>query len=153
MKTLESIIAKHPFFEGLEQPYLELITGCAANHVIKAGEYLFKEGEEARQFFVVREGTLRLLVHMPVGDEVILQTIHSGEIVGWSWLFPPYRWHFTGRATTELRVLVFDGECLRNKCEADHGFGYEFMKRFSRIMMERMQATRLQLIDLYQVRG
>lgn len=153
MKTLESIIAKHPFFEGLDRPYLELITGCAANRVFKAGDFLFREGEEAREFFVIREGTLRLIVQMPASEEVVLQTIHSGDVVGWSWLFPPYRWHFTGRAATEVRVLVFDGECLRNKCEADHGFGYEFLKRFSRITIERLQATRLQLIDLYQVRG
>ena len=152
MKTLESIVAKHPFFDGLQPAYLELITGCAANHVIKAGEFLFHEGEEAQQFFVIREGTLKLLVQMPAAGEIILQTIHSGEIVGWSWLFSPYRWHFSSRAATELRVLTFDGACLRQKCDADTGFGYEFMKRFSRIMMERLQATRLQLIDLYQVR-
>lgn len=153
MKTLESIVAKHPFFEGLDQSYLELITGCASNHVIKGGEFLFEEGKEADHFYVIREGTLRLLVQMPAAGEIVLQTIHSGEIVGWSWLFQPYRWHFSGRAATELRILAFDAACLRQKCDSDTGFGYEFMKRFSRIMMERLQASQLRLIDLYQVRG
>jgi CRP-like cAMP-binding protein len=153
MKTLESIVAKHPFFEGLEHPYLELITGCASNLVFKPDSILFREGEEATQFFSIREGTLKLGVHVPGQGEIVLQTIHAGEIVGWSWLFPPYRWHFTGRAANEVRTLAFDGACLRRKCDADPGLGYEFLKRFSRIMMERLQATRLQLIDMYQVRG
>ncbi|MBK8033033.1 MAG: cyclic nucleotide-binding domain-containing protein [Anaerolineae bacterium] len=151
MKTLEPIIAKHPFFAGLQPTYLELITGCASNQIIKSGELLFHEGEQADHFYVIREGTLKLMVQMPAAGEVTLQTIHSGEIVGWSWLFPPYRWHFSGRAATELRVLAFDAACLRQKCETDTGFGYEFLKRFSHIMMERLQATRIQLIDLYQV--
>jgi CRP-like cAMP-binding protein len=153
MKTLESIVAQHPFFNGLAQPYLTLITGCASNVVIKPGELLFREGEEATQFFTIRTGILKLGVLVPGQGEIVFQTIHEGEIVGWSWMFPPYRWHFTGRAATELRVLAFDARCLLQKCEADSGFGYEFMKRFSRIMMERIQATRLQLIDMYQTRG
>jgi CRP/FNR family cyclic AMP-dependent transcriptional regulator len=151
MKTLEPILAKHPFFEGLEQRYLELLTGCASNMHFKAGETLFKEGDEARQFFVIREGIVRLEVFAPGQGEITIQTVDANDIVGWSWLFPPYRWHFSGRATTPLRVIALDGECLRGKCEQDHSLGYEFLKRFSHIMMDRLQATRLQLLDLYQV--
>lgn len=153
MKTLASIVSKHPFFDGLAQPHLELLAGCASNRVIKAGEVLFSEGEDAQQFFAIRTGTLKLGVHVPGRGEVVLQTIHEGEILGWSWLFPPYRWHFTGRAVSEVRALAFDAACLRQKCDTDSGLGYEFMKRFSRIMLERFQATRLQLIDMYQVHG
>jgi CRP-like cAMP-binding protein len=153
MKTLESIVAEHPFFEGLNQSYLALISGCAFNMVTRSGEFLFREGEDAQQFFVIREGTLKLGVMVPGQGHIPLETIHSGEIVGWSWLFPPYRWMFSALAATDLRVLAFDAECLRRKCDEDPSFGYEFMKRFSRIMMTRLQATRLQLIDLYQVRG
>jgi CRP-like cAMP-binding protein len=149
-KTLEPILADHPFFEGLSQPYIELITGCASNMHLKAGEYLFREGEDAKQFFVVREGMITLQVFMPGVGPITIQTVGEGDVVGWSWLFPPYRWHFTGQATTSVRVIALDGECLRKKCDEDHSLGYEFLKRFSRIMLERLQATRLQLLDMYK---
>jgi CRP-like cAMP-binding protein len=151
MKTLEGILAKHPFFEGLEPRYMELLTGCAMNMRYKAGDIIFREGEAAQQFFIIREGIVRLEVYAPGQGEMTIQTVSDGDVLGWSWLFPPYRWHFTGRATTPLRVIALDGECLRGKCEQDHSLGYEFLKRFSHIMMDRLQATRLQLLDLYQV--
>ncbi|MBL8162767.1 MAG: cyclic nucleotide-binding domain-containing protein [Anaerolineae bacterium] len=151
MKTLEPILAKHPFFAGLQPHYLELVTGCASNMHFKAGETIFQEGDEAKQFFIIREGTLRLQVFAPGQGEISIQTLESGDVVGWSWLFPPHRWHFTGRATSALRVIALDGQCLYTKCEQDHGLGYEFLKRFSHIMMDRLQATRLQLLDLYKV--
>jgi CRP-like cAMP-binding protein len=152
MRTLESILAKHPFFEKLDQSYLEVVTGCASNIRFKAGDYLFREGEAAQQFFVIREGTIQLETFVPGQGAMPIETIHEGDVVGWSWLFPPYRWHFSGRAMTPLRAIALDGECLRGKCEEDQVMGYELMKRFSRIMLERLQATRLQLIDLYKVR-
>ena len=151
MKTLEPILAKHPFFAGLEPHYLELLTGCASNVRFKAGDTLFKEGDEAEQFFIIREGIVRLEVFAPGQGEITIQTVGSGDVVGWSWLVPPYRWHFTGRATNPVRVIALDGQCLRGKCEQDHSLGYEFLKRFSHIMLDRLQATRLQLLDLYQV--
>jgi CRP/FNR family cyclic AMP-dependent transcriptional regulator len=151
MKTLEPILAKHPFFEGLEERYLDVITGCASNIRFKAGEYLFREGEDALKFFVIREGMVQLETFIPGQGAIPIETIHEGEVLGWSWLFPPYRWHYSGHAMAALRAIALDGECLRGKCEKDHDLGYELMKRFSRIMMGRLQATRLQLIDLYQV--
>jgi CRP/FNR family cyclic AMP-dependent transcriptional regulator len=151
MKTLEPILAKHPFFAGLEPRYMELLTGCASNVRYKAGDILFREGEAAQQFFVIREGIVRLEVYAPGQGEITIQTVDEGDVLGWSWLFPPYRWHFTGRATTPVRALALDGECLRGKCEQDHSLGYEFLKRFSHIMLDRLQATRLQLLDLYRV--
>jgi CRP/FNR family transcriptional regulator, cyclic AMP receptor protein len=151
MTTLEPILAKHPFFESLDEHYLNIITGCASNVRFKPGDYLFREAEDAHQFFVIREGMVQLEIFMPGRGPIILETIHEGEVLGWSWLFPPYRWHYSGHATTALRAIALDGACLRGKCEADHDLGYELMKRFSHIMVDRLQATRLQLIDLYQV--
>lgn len=148
-KTLEPILEKHPFFAGLDERYLELLTGCATNLRFKPGEYLFREGDEAKQFFVIREGTVALEIFVPGTGPKKIQTLEDGDVVGWSWLFPPYTWHFSGRAAAPLRALVLDGKCLRDKCEEDHDLGYEFQKRVSRIVVERLQATRLQLLDLY----
>lgn len=151
MKTLEPLLAKHPFLEGLAPHYLELLTGCASNLRFKTGDILFHEGEEADRFFIIREGIIRLEVFAPGRGAIPIETVDAGDIVGWSWLFPPYRWHFTARVVAPLRVIALDGECLRGKCDQDHTLGYEFLKRFSRIMLDRLQATRLQLLDLYQM--
>ncbi|HVU13041.1 MAG TPA: cyclic nucleotide-binding domain-containing protein [Phototrophicaceae bacterium] len=148
-KTLEPLLEKHPFFAGLDQAYLEVLTGCASNLRFRSGEYLFREGDEAKQFFVIREGAVALEVFVPGAGAVTIQTVEEGDVVGWSWLFPPYRWHFSGRVASPLRVLALDGKCLRDKCEQDHDLGYELLKRFSGIMLDRLQATRVQLLDLY----
>lgn len=151
MNTLEPLLAKHPFFQGLDPEYLRLITGCASNIRMNAGEFLFREGEDADRFFVIREGSVKLELFAGGRGPVTIQTIPENEIVGYSWLFPPYRWVFSGRAVTPVRLFVFDGLCLRGKCDDDPKLGYELMKRFSRMMMGRLQAARLQLLDLYNV--
>jgi hypothetical protein len=70
-------------------------------------------------------------------------------VIGWSWLFPPYRWHFDGRALSSVRATSFDGACLRGKCDQDPALGYELMKRFARVFSERLRGTRLRLLDVY----
>ena len=80
---------------------------------------------------------------------ITVQTVREGDVLGWSWLFPPYRWHFGARTLQTTRALAFDGKCLRGKCENDHDLGYELFRRFSQVITERLEATRLQLLDLY----
>jgi len=70
-------------------------------------------------------------------------------VLGWSWLFPPYRWHFDAHATTVVRATAFDGTCLRGKCDADPALGYELTSRFAQTLIERLQWTRLRLLDVY----
>ncbi|MBK8025279.1 MAG: cyclic nucleotide-binding domain-containing protein [Chloroflexi bacterium] len=151
MHTLEPIIAKLPFFEGLDPQYVELLAGCATNVVFKADTFLFREGDEAKQFFVIREGGISIEIFVPGQGHVTIQSVDEGDVVGWSWLFPPYRWMFTGRVIVPVRAIALDGECLRKKCEEDPRLGYEFFKRFSHLLVERLQATRLQLLDMYSV--
>ena len=150
MDTLEPILAKHPFFEGLDKHYIELLTGCASNERYDAGEYLFREGDEAAKFFIIRHGAIAVEIAAPGGPAVIY-THDEGDVVGWSWLFEPYNWHFSGRALNLTRVIALDGVCLRRKCEEDHSLGYEFMKRFSHKMMRSLDLTRIQLLDIYGV--
>ncbi|MEW5702587.1 MAG: cyclic nucleotide-binding domain-containing protein [Candidatus Zixiibacteriota bacterium] len=149
METLESILASHPFFHGLEKRYLELVTGCAANVRFRAGEFLFRDGEEAHQFFILREGRVALEIFAPGHGAVTVDTYGEGEILGWSWLVPPYHWHYDAQATEPVRAIALDGRCLRGKCEEDHELGYELLKRFAHIIEQRLSATRLQLLDVY----
>lgn len=149
MQTLEPIIAEHPFFNDLDPKYLAVLTGCAKNMRFKAGEVIFREEEEADFFYLIRGGKVALEASIPGHGLVLIQTIGESEVLGWSWLFPPYRWHFAARTLEPTLALAFDGKCLRNKCDDDHDLGYELMQRFAGIMLQRLQATRLQLLDVY----
>ena len=152
MRTLETILADHPFFAGLSKRHLEILSGCASNVVFEEGHIIFREGEEANQFYLIREGKVALEVHAAGVGTIIIQTLNAGDILGWSWLVPPYRWHFDARANEPTRAIALNGECLRGKCEQDHDLGYELLKRFAEIITQRLQATRLQLLDVYRNR-
>jgi len=151
METLERILAEHPFFAGLDARHIQLIVGCATNVRFDAGQFIFREGEEANEFYVIRHGKVALEVFVPGRGPVTIQTLGEGEILGWSWLIPPYHWHFNARAIELTRAIALDGKCLRAKCEDDHDLGYELLKRFAHIVEQRLQATRLQLLDVYGV--
>ena len=126
----------------------ELIAGCARNEHFKAGTMLLHEGDPAERFYLVRHGVIALEIHAPAGP-LMISTFTDGEVVGWSWLFAPYRWQMDGRVVEECSVVTFDGACLRGKCEADHELGYQLMSRFAALVLDRLQTTRLQLLDLY----
>ena len=151
METLEPILAEHPFLKGLEPRFIQLIVGCASNLRFNAGEFLFREGQEASQFYIIRHGKVAIELGAAQRGVINIQTLGEGEILGWSWLIPPYSWHFDARAVELTRVIALDGKCLRAKCEEDHQLGYEFLKRFLHIIAQRLEATRLQLLDLYGV--
>jgi CRP/FNR family cyclic AMP-dependent transcriptional regulator len=151
MRSLESLLVQHPFFKGLAPQHLHLILGCGGNVRFKAGEFLFREGEEANRFYLIRHGKVALQVFSPQRGPLTIETIEAGEVLGWSWLFPPYRWHFDAQALVLTRATAFDGQCLRSKCEQDHDLGYDLMQRFAQVMSQRLQATRLQLLDVYGV--
>jgi CRP/FNR family transcriptional regulator, cyclic AMP receptor protein len=153
METLEPILAAHPFFQGLAREHLKLVVGCATNVRFDAGAFLLRTGEEANQFFLVRDGAVAMEAVAPGRPPVVVQTLGAGEILGWSWLIPPYHWMFDARALEPTRAITLDGKCLRGKCEADHDLGYELLKRISHILWERLQAVRLQLLDAYAPPG
>lgn len=151
MESLEPILSEHAFFKALPPDYLKIVVGCASNVKFDQGEFLFREGGDADKFYLIRHGRIALKIFTTHKGPVTLQTIGPGEVVGWSWLIPPYRWHFDAQAMELTRAIALDGKCLRGKCDDDHSLGYELMKRFAHIMEERLQATRLQLLDLYGV--
>jgi CRP-like cAMP-binding protein len=152
METLERIIAEHPFFADLESYYTTLLVGCASNVRFQTGAYIFKEGEEANDFYLIRTGKVALELFAPQREPIIVETLSEGEILGWSWLVPPYHRKFHAHAVEETRALVLDGKCLRTKCEQNHDLGYELLKRFSQVIAQRLEATRYQLLDVYAPR-
>lgn len=149
MKGLQDIISGLPLFKGIAPEYIELMAGCASNVRFGQGDFLFHEGDPADNFYLIRHGRVALDIFVPQRGPVTFETIHEGGVIGWSWLFPPYRRHSDARAIVLTRAVAFDGECLRAKCEEDKALGYEFLKRFGQVMVDRIRATRLQLLDVY----
>jgi CRP-like cAMP-binding protein len=149
METLRPILAMHPFFADLASHHIDVLVGCASNVRFAAGTFLFHAGEEANSFFLLRQGRVALEMAAPGRASITVQTLREGEILGWSWLIPPYHWMLDARAVEPTRALALDGKCLRTKCEADHDLGYELLKRFAHIIELRLEATHLQLLDVY----
>jgi CRP-like cAMP-binding protein len=147
--SLEHILGEHPFFQGLSEGHLAVLTGCAANVVFGAGDMVFREGQPADRFYVIRQGRVGVEVAPPAGGPITVETLESGEVLGWSWLFPPYTARFDARALTLVRAVSLDGACLRGKCESDKSLGYELMRRFAELVVRRLESTRVQLLDVY----
>ena len=149
METIETLLRDVPIFQGMSHEALELLSGCATNRRFTDDEILFREGDDADTFYVIRHGRVALETFVPARGSVTIETIDPGEVVGWSWLFAPYRWHFDARALTVVRATVFDGVCLREKCESDPALGYTLMGRFAQVLIDRLQSTRVRLLDVY----
>jgi CRP-like cAMP-binding protein len=123
MAGLEKILLEHPFFHGLEAELGTLISGCARNVRFETGAYLCREGDPANEFYLLRQGEVALEIAAPGQPPAVFLTLGEGDIVGTSWLVPPYRWSFDVRAVKPVHALGIDARCLRNKCEADHHLG------------------------------
>lgn len=147
--SIDQILSGLPTFAGLTPAQLEWIAGCGENCGFEAGEYLAREGDEANSFYVIRHGHVALELSAPGRGGLAISTLGEGAVVGWSWLFPPHRWSFDARAVEPVRAIAFDGKCLRGKCDTDHELGYMLMQRFAGIILDRLQATRPQLLDVY----
>lgn len=148
-KPISTLLEENPVFRGLPAEDLSVISGCASNVVFNAGEYLFREGRPADAFYLIRFGQVSVEFFAPGRGPITIHTPDEGDVVGWSWLYPPYIWSHDARALDLTRAIAFDARCLRGKCDADPRLGYELMKRFARIFHDRLESTRLQLLDLY----
>jgi CRP/FNR family transcriptional regulator, cyclic AMP receptor protein len=148
--TIEPLIQSHPVFRDLNQNYIKLIVGCASNAVFNKEQFVFKEGDRANQFYLIRHGHIIIETYSEKGEAIGIQSVSDGDVLGWSWMVPPYKWHFNAKVIEQSRLIVIDGQCLRDKFERDHDLGYAMMKIFMDIITNRLEATRLQLLDIYK---
>lgn len=149
METLEPILKQHAFFKDIPEQYIDFIVGCTSHMVFKAGDTILKEGEPADKFYLIRSGHVAVYIAKP--SEITIETIHENDILGWSWLIPPYRYRFSAKAVENTRVLALDGKCLREKCEKNPDLGYALLKKIISILTERLDATRVRLLDIYNI--
>ncbi|HSN81435.1 MAG TPA: cyclic nucleotide-binding domain-containing protein [Polyangiales bacterium] len=140
-----------PIFSDMQDDHIATIASCAKNMRFHAGQKIYAEGDPADKFLIVREGRVAIDIETPHRGVLTVQTVGPDEVVGWSWLFPPYTWHYNARAVRDTRAIALDGKCLRDKIEYDPKLGYELMKRFSAVMVSRLEAMRMQLMDIYDV--
>jgi CRP/FNR family transcriptional regulator, cyclic AMP receptor protein len=149
VQTIEQLIAEAPSFEGMSPEHLELIAGCAQNKTFTDGDYLMRAGDSADAFYVLRLGRVALEIFVPQRGAVTIETIDDGGLVGWSWLVPPFRTELDARALGTVHTVSFDAACLRGKSDTDPVLGYQLMRRFIPVIVERLQATRVRLLDVY----
>lgn len=146
---LATIIGSHPFFAALAPAYRDLMAGCARNVRFAPGTYVFRAGGGADSFYLIRHGRVALELPSGAGPPVTIGTLGPGEILGASWIVPPYRWNSDARVVEQVRAIALDAVCLRGKCEDNPALGWDLMKRFVPVMVARLQAARLQAMNLY----
>jgi CRP-like cAMP-binding protein len=138
----------HPFMADLTPHQRRLLADCAMPINFKPGELIFREGDPANRFYLIHNGLVELQSRTGPRSVTRIDTVGAGEVLGWSWLFPPYFWHFDARAVEPTEAIFFYGTPLRAECEADHDLGYELMKRMAEVVTRRLQATRKQLLKI-----
>lgn len=149
MRTIDDLLRAAPAFAGLGDAHRELIARCARNEVFEPGAFLMREDEPATSLHLVRAGSLAVEIHLPQHGAIVIETLHEGDLAGWSWLVAPYRTQLDVRAATTTHTVSFDGTCLRARCDADPVLGYALLRLLTPVIVERLNATRLRLLDLY----
>jgi len=149
IQKIEILLREHPFFQDMRPEYIDSLAGCASNVRFKARETVFQQDEKANHFYILESGKIAIDLSTPGRGVLTIETLGKGQVLGWSWLFPPYEWQYGARAVEDTKAIAMDARCLRGKCETDPALGYDLMKRFSAIMARRMQRARLQMLDIY----
>lgn len=148
-ETVQTLITSHRFFTGMKHEHIHAISACGQVKKFAAGEYMGRENEPAAEFFAVIDGRVAIESYLPGRHPAVLQTMHGGDVVGWSWLFSPHHWVFDAKALEPTTAIVFNGACLRAACDHNPVLGFELMKRMAHVMTSRLKAARIQLLDLY----
>jgi CRP-like cAMP-binding protein len=146
---LEADVAAHPFLIGMSANHIRLLADCAMRSHFEAGHVIFRESETANRFYLIEHGKVAL-ESSTLGEAIRIEEIGDGDLLGWSWLFPPYAWHFTARALEDTTAIFFYGTVLREYSEKDHSLGFELFKRMSVVMLRRLQAARQKVLNVHQ---
>jgi CRP/FNR family transcriptional regulator, cyclic AMP receptor protein len=151
MKTqsIAQSLLRLPFFTDMSREHLEFVSGCATHVRMKGGQLVLTQGRKCDRFYLIRSGAVALELHA-ANRTLEIMTVGENDIIGWSWMVPPYTYHYDGRAINDVSLVGFDADCVRQKCDADPVFGYDMYKRFSSLIADRLMATRMQLLDVYQ---
>lgn len=145
-QSIENFIYQHPFLKGMTQHQLKMLADCAMQTHFAPNEVVFKTGDPANRFYLIQRGSVALESPAKGHENKLIQTIGAGDVLGWSWLFPPYLWQFDARSLEATDAVFVYGTRLREECESDHDLGFELFKRMAEVMLKRLQATRHHLL-------
>lgn len=146
-------LSAHEFFSGLGDDILKFLCECSSTHEIKKGQILFRQGENADKFYVVRNGRISIQMPAIMGPALEIQTLGKDQVLGWSWLIAPYKWNFQALAIEDSKLLKFDGIAILARCEQEPKFGYGLLKKFAALMSMRLDAARLKMMDEWNPSG
>jgi CRP/FNR family transcriptional regulator, cyclic AMP receptor protein len=149
IEPLATRVALHPFLAGMNHTQLTLLPDCAVARHFNAKQTILREGEFANGFYLLEVGKVALESETSFGQSIPIQILGAGDLLGWSWMFPPYVWQFTARAIEPTSALFFYAAILREYCEKDHSLGYALLKRLSTVLVGRLQAAHDQMLSLY----
>lgn len=147
MKPQIAALAAQPFLRGMSEAHLELLAADSLPAEFQTGERILNEDGPANRFYLILDGRVEIESPSLDAEPRCIQTLGAGDLLGWSWLFPPYCWHFDARAITPVKAICFYGKHVREVCESNHDLGYELMKRVSETLIQRLQATRRELAE------
>jgi CRP/FNR family cyclic AMP-dependent transcriptional regulator len=147
MESLERALAQHPFLAGLDRRYVRQLLGLASAKKFEPFEVIFHEGNPANTLYLIVKGKVEIETPLLGCAAVPIQALGPGEVLGWSWLLPPYEYHYSARAVEPTEAIALDGRALRGRCEEDHDLGYELMKRFALVIVQRLAATRARFLS------
>jgi CRP/FNR family transcriptional regulator, cyclic AMP receptor protein len=150
MMTHADLLTEQTFLTGLRPIHIERLSYYAKRAVFRPGQRIFSEGSRADRFWIIRDGLVHLDTNVPGQGQVVVETLSAGAVLGWSWLFPPHTWHFGAVAAQQCLAVEFDGPGVLEVCQRDPELGYELTRRFLPVVVDRLQATRTRLLDLYQ---
>jgi len=140
-------LAAHPFLRGMSRDQVSVLAEAARDVKFPAKYRLFEDGGNATRFWLIQSGHVSLDLHVPGEGPVVIETIGMGELLGWSWLYPPYKWAFGAVAATAVEAFEFDAPLVRERCAAHPELGYELNQRITQVLARRLQATRIRLLD------
>ena len=151
--SIEAYLSTQGFFSGLSPEFIGFLARCASERQIEPGEVLFRQGERAHHFYLIRNGSIAIEIPAITGPTLTVQSLGAGQILGWSWLIPPYQWNFQARAEEPMALLAFDGDAVLARCEVEPKFGYTLLKRFASLMAERLGVARQSMMDQWNPPG
>lgn len=148
-EQIEARIAAHPFLAGMTKRHLDVLARYFTPVRFRSDEYIFRTGESAKGFYLIEQGSVALEGSVMEHGPIMTDVVRAGEPLGWSWLFPPYRWHFDARAIEPTTAIYFDGKTLRKHYDEDLTLGHDLFKRISEVMVRRLQSARRKLVQTH----
>lgn len=146
-------LSAHEFFSEFSDDVLKFLCECSSTREIKKGQILFRQGEHADKFYVVRNGRISIQMPAIMGPTLEIQTLGKDQVLGWSWLISPYKWNFQTKAEEDSELLQFDGTAILARCEQEPKFGYELLKKFAGLMSVGLNAACQKMMDEWNPAG